>query len=447
MLLEEKRMKNRGIVFLLAILLLVAISVQYTVGMAVQTVTHDSAAGIADEFTEWSTEKPSGIEDSFIQTKIEYRFRTKQFSSATTDSLAGWTLYEITTQWGPYDEWSPWSPDAITASESIQVETATIYGYYHYTCTSCGKRWPGYGTCWSKAGGCSATIRDDITSFWSNISWDDVAFQYWNYDSFAKNKYYTEYFDDGIWYQWTDNGQPRIGYRYRSRNLEVIYQYYQWTQWSDWSDTAVITGDAVEVETRTLYRHLRTEFCSHDYRYINNCDGTHRKTCRICGIIEICREVHIFSDTLCVCGARRPVQVTSRNVLYTICGNVVTVNYTQACKAGYWDNAAQMYMEIPCTANDDGSCYFAVPDGITEVVLVVIGDVDGNGLLEEADNDLLVRGLLPEDYTDYRELDAIQHFAADVNRNGKLNAADRLLIARALLLEGCANHVPFVWNT
>ena len=96
---------------------------------------------------------------------------------------------------------------------------------------------------------------------------------------------------------------------------------------------------------------------------------------------------------------------------------------------------------------EEGSYSFAVPDGVEEVLLVVIGDVDGNGLLEEADNDLLAQGLLPWDCTDYKELDVIQRFATDVNSNGKLNVADRLLIARAVLPEGCADYASFVWNT
>ena len=95
---------------------------------------------------------------------------------------------------------------------------------------------------------------------------------------------------------------------------------------------------------------------------------------------------------------------------------------------------------------EEGSYSFAVPDGVEEVLLVVIGDVDGNGLLEKADNDLLAMGLLPSNYTDYVELTDVQRFAADVNCNSKLNAADRLLIARALLPEDQSAYEAFAWN-
>ena len=109
---------------------------------------------------------------------------------------------------------------------------------------------------------------------------------------------------------------------------------------------------------------------------------------------------------------------------------------------GYWNETTKNYVEIPCTANGDGSYSFTVPEGIAEVLLVVIGDVDGNGILEEADNTLLA-GYLVSDQT----LSDPQRFAADVNGNGKINSADRTLIARALVSEDHAAYKPFAWNT
>lgn len=151
---------------------------------------------------------------------------------------------------------------------------------------------------------------------------------------------------------------------------------------------------------------------------------------------------HDFSTGSCICGAEKPMEVISRNVSYTVRENVVTVKNDQACKLGYWNGETQSYVEIPCTANDDGSYAFAVPEGVKEVLLVVIGDIDGNGLLEEADNTLLA-GYLVSDQT----LSDAQRFAADVNDNGKINSADRTLIARALLPEDHAAYKPFAWNT
>ena len=145
-------------------------------------------------------------------------------------------------------------------------------------------------------------------------------------------------------------------------------------------------------------------------------------------------------------GTEQAVRVVSQNVSYSTQGNVITVRNTQACKVGYWDETTKTYAEVPCTASSDNSYRFTAPEGVTEVLLVVIGDVDGNGLLEKADNDLLAKGLLPSDYTDVQLTD-IQHFAADVNGNGKVNSADRTLIARNLLPEDHAAYMPFAWNS
>ena len=132
----------------------------------------------------------------------------------------------------------------------------------------------------------------------------------------------------------------------------------------------------------------------------------------------------------------------SEKLSYTVDGMVVTVKYDFACKVGYLVNDS--YVEIPAVANADGSYSFTAPEGVTKVLLVVIGDVDGNGILEAADNVLLGKALLPATYEDHVELNEKQIFAADVNSNGKLNSADKTLIARALSTDERI-YKPFAW--
>ena len=79
--------------------------------------------------------------------------------------------------------------------------------------------------------------------------------------------------------------------------------------------------------------------------------------------------------------------------------------------------------------NDDGSYSFTAPEGVDEVLVVVIGDIDGDGDVDEADIDLMAGSQMPEG----NPLTAEQHFAADINRNGAVNSADRVLLARSLL--------------
>ena len=210
----------------------------------------------------------------------------------------------------------------------------------------------------------------------------------------------------------------------------------------DCESAGVTAGVYCEDCKNWISGHENMAATGHKMQYKDNYDGTHDRLCQTCGEAEIEGETHDFSTGSCICGAEKPLQVISRNVPYTVHGNVVTVKNTQACKLGYWDAMAQSYVEIPCTDNGDRSYSFIAPDGVEEVLLVVIGDVDGNGILEEADNTLLA-GYLVSDQT----LSDPQRFAADVNGNGKINSADRTLIARALVSEDHAAYKPFAWNT
>ena len=63
------------------------------------------------------------------------------------------------------------------------------------------------------------------------------------------------------------------------------------------------------------------------------------------------------------------------------------------------------------------------------MLLVVIGDVDADGDVDELDLAMLAASLMPSG----EALTAEQQFAADVNGNGVVNSADRVLIARSLL--------------
>ena len=135
----------------------------------------------------------------------------------------------------------------------------------------------------------------------------------------------------------------------------------------------------------------------------------------------------------------------SEKLSYTVDGMVVTVQSDFACKVGYLnENGIYVTDGITVEKNENGSYSFTAPQDVTRVVLVMIGDVDGNGILEEADNTLLGKALLPASYEDHERLTPKQIFAADVNSNGKLNSADKTLIARALSTDKRV-YKPFAW--
>lgn len=105
------------------------------------------------------------------------------------------------------------------------------------------------------------------------------------------------------------------------------------------------------------------------------------------------------------------------DINYTVDGNVVTVTHTVACKVGYLDGTA--YKAITAVANGDGTYSFTAPAGVTEVLLVVKGDVNGNGVIDNPDVTQA-----KATYLKRRTLSAQAAFAADVTGDGALANPD-----------------------
>ena len=158
----------------------------------------------------------------------------------------------------------------------------------------------------------------------------------------------------------------------------------------------------------------------HSYEWKSN-DEKHWRECA-CGA-KSDEGDHDFTNGDCVCGAEKPVTdvvVTAKGTIsHTVEGQVVTVTHSVACKVGYWDEAEGKYIAITAVANGDGSYSFTAPEGVTEVLLVVKGDVTGDGNVNAADTGKLNASLIGRG-----SLTAATTFAADVTNDGKVNAAD-----------------------
>ena len=92
--------------------------------------------------------------------------------------------------WGA---WSDYTFSDVSASDTTQVETDTLYRYYHYLCPSCGAHEPFYGK-----SDCGAQIPSDAWhEFWSTVPYASCKPQSFSYTS---AKYYTTSLGDGeIW--------------------------------------------------------------------------------------------------------------------------------------------------------------------------------------------------------------------------------------------------------
>lgn len=167
--------------------------------------------------------------------------------------------------------------------------------------------------------------------------------------------------------------------------------------------------------------------CTHDtYGYDEN---NHWSICACGKVVEGSTNEHVFVNGSCVCGAEEKVTnitVVSKGVGkydsttdsgYSVNGNVVTVKYALACKVGYLVDGS--YVAITPVANNNGSYSFTAPAGVTEVLLVVKGDVTGEGSILTNDVSRLnayVLGKTP--------LTAEAQFAADVTGEGSILTND-----------------------
>ena len=156
--------------------------------------------------------------------------------------------------------------------------------------------------------------------------------------------------------------------------------------------------------------------------------------CAVCGT-ELSR-VHHIVDKL-------NIDVINNGVNVEVDGNIVTVNSAWACRVAYWDAETQRYVTLSGTMIDKDSYSFAAPDGVTELVVVVIGDMDQDGDLDATDNQKLAAALLAGEEL---ENDPLMLLVMDVNGNGKINSADRTLIARALLATSHNAYKELAWN-
>jgi hypothetical protein len=117
---------------------------------------------------------------------------------------------------------------------------------------------------------------------------------------------------------------------------------------------------------------------------------------------------------------------------YTVSGNVVTVDHEVACKVGYLSGGS--YVAITATANGDGTYSFTAPAGVTEVLLVVKGDANGDANVNIVDKMTVAKSLLLTTHPAYQALNSIQAFACNMDNVPAVNMVDKMTIAKSLLL-------------
>jgi len=190
-----------------------------------------------------------------VNEKWSYNLKTNITSSS--NSVAGYTLYDSSWVWGSYGAWSSWSKNSASSSDSRQVETRTVtdragytnYKYYIYR-TSDG--W-GYGTqnyyTGSSHGSC--TVYDEINLSYALPVHNSSLGTYGPYNSGKFSHSGDSYwFSGGSW--WV---APVTHTEWRYRDRSKVYTYYHTKTEAKESFTEVTASDTISnVQKWVQYR-------------------------------------------------------------------------------------------------------------------------------------------------------------------------------------------------
>ena len=212
-------------------------------------------------WTEWTTEEKISSYDDY-ETKTQYRYRNKSYTTSTSASLNGWTKYNTTSSTG---SWSGWSnsyiaeirTDAQYREVGTQYIAPTYKTQYHYFS-------------WYKGSSAPWTHYSSSHPYLAEI-WIDYQLPFYKYsggiNQYGGSGYSFGYpfnrwlIADGTTYGLPSSSTPYFtrqvqtggGYtQYRYRDTYYTYYFWKWGDWSSWSDTYK-SGD--DTGTRTLYRY------------------------------------------------------------------------------------------------------------------------------------------------------------------------------------------------
>ena len=233
--------------------------------------------GAWGEWDEWQTLSIESDEATEVEEQTQYRSREKEYTTSNQASMTGWIQYDSSSS-SYWSAWSDWSPDAVTASETREVETATQYrssdrilipdstdpslasqGYdvwerwvdsdgvthYYY----CG--WSAWSAWTFEAMEPSDPRAVQTRTVYQHRDYiTDVTYSYWKWGD------WTEWSFDPIEGDANTDVENRQVYRSRKATEVPLYYYYDWSDWSDWSFEKIEKDEEKSIETRPTYRYV-----------------------------------------------------------------------------------------------------------------------------------------------------------------------------------------------
>lgn len=211
-------------------------------------------------WSNWSDTEPKNPNgDLLIEDRTEYRYSDKEIKTSNTSAMAGYTLYNTTSEWGG---WSGWSRNAVGASNTRQVNTRTIPATYQKRWTYC--RWVNSTGNMSSYAGVYSNYQNIDLDY--RLSAKGTVDGHTRYGSYSGN--YGSYLANWWWHEGSYNKQTAAAYtEYQYRDLNYTYHFYKWGNWSDWSPNEIAANDNRQVETRTVYRYKSKAIKTPVYNY------------------------------------------------------------------------------------------------------------------------------------------------------------------------------------
>ena len=247
-----------------------------------ETETYWGAYGA---WSSWSASQAESSDSREVQSKIQYSYRDKQYTTSSNAELSGWTRYDSEYEWSGYGNWSDWSDTPISESDSVDVETRQVlvseakttytYGAYFSSNSSKPYSWTHFcGTCAKLNYGGTWTYKTYTQSTRATVSTlgqscghkGSFATQYKAADGY---KYYYEEVN-------TTDAVYKTEYRSRTRSKIYTYHFYKWGDWTGYKDSEVTKNSDREVKTRTVYRFRDRERITewHFFRWSDWSDWT-----------------------------------------------------------------------------------------------------------------------------------------------------------------------------
>ena len=231
-------------------------------------------------YTAWSTTKPTGVAESLIQTKQQYRYADRVTTTSNSPTMSGYEM--ISSKWDngtagsvvyapnigstgfstSSSLYTQYNKSKVSASETdskkvvVNSDSLTGYLYYHWCYSG------SYYSVEAKSGSYTTFHAYHSTTAPSSFTCDTSDMSYKTSSSNCSNS---------EWWFVTDV------YTQKYTTYNKIYTHAKWGNWSAWSDTAVEATDTRKVETQTLYRYVNAPYGDHSY--VNG-------TCSVCGAAD-----------------------------------------------------------------------------------------------------------------------------------------------------------------